>query len=73
MRAFFAALLLVVAAAPALAQGDVPIGQLPDTARPTAYRLDLTIDPSQERFSGTAEIDVELRERTQSIFLHGRG
>ncbi|HEY0116567.1 MAG TPA: M1 family metallopeptidase, partial [Allosphingosinicella sp.] len=47
--------------------------QLPDTARPTAYRLDLTIDPSQERFSGTAEIDVELRERTQSIFLHGRG
>jgi len=48
------------------------VGQLPDTAQPTAYRLDLNIDPSQERFSGQAEIDVELRQPSCSIYLHGR-
>jgi aminopeptidase N len=72
MRAFLAAFLLLFVAAPAFAQGDLPVGQLPDGARPTAYRLNLTIDPSQERFSGEAEIDVELKAASRSVFLHGR-
>jgi aminopeptidase N len=72
MRAFLAVLSLFFAAAPALAQDGVPIGQLPQTAQPTAYRLDLNIDPSKERFSGRAEIDVELREQASAIFMHGR-
>jgi aminopeptidase N len=82
MRILAAALSLFLAAAPASAQQAaapraaaaqaIPVGQLPDTARPTAYRLDLKIDPAQERFSGHAEIDVDLRRRASQIFLHGR-
>lgn len=46
--------------------------RLSDTVVPTAYRLDLTIDPAQERFAGQAEIDVELAEATQGIILHAQ-
>jgi hypothetical protein len=54
MHIILAAFLLLFAASPAFAQDPVPVGQLPQGARPTAYRLDLTIDPSRERFSGHA-------------------
>lgn len=50
----------------------VPQGLLPDTARPTAYRLDLTVLPDQDRFSGHAEIDVVLKAPAHSLYLHGR-
>lgn len=49
-----------------------PLGRLPDTLRPRLYRLDLTIDPNRERFSGRAEIDTDLRQSTRHIWLHGR-
>ncbi|MET1756080.1 M1 family metallopeptidase [Novosphingobium sp. RD2P27] len=51
---------------------DYPLGRLGDAVRPTAYRLDLTIDPSSSRFSGEVEIDVSLAQATSTIFLHGR-
>lgn len=51
----------------------VPLGRLSDAARPTAYRLDLTVDPSRPRFSGHVEIDVVLASAGSSIDLHGRG
>jgi hypothetical protein len=57
------------AAAPAEA---IPLGILSDAATPSAYRLDLTIIPENERFSGHAEIDVTLRDTTSSLFMHGR-
>ena len=50
----------------------MPLGKLPDTVVPVAYRLDLTIDPAAERFSGTVEIDARLAAPTSAIFLHGR-
>lgn len=50
----------------------VPEGKLPDTVQPVAYRLDLTVDPSRERFSGKVEIDVDLREPARRLVLHGR-
>ena len=50
----------------------VPQGLLPDAARPTAYRLDLTVLPDQDRFSGHAEIDVVLKAPAKSLYLHGR-
>ena len=50
----------------------LPSGKLPDQARPIAYRLDLTIVPDRPRFSGHAEIDIDLRHAASSIFLHGR-
>ncbi|AHE56482.1 M1 family metallopeptidase [Sphingomonas sanxanigenens] len=72
MRVFVAALLSLLIAVPAVAQ-DVPIGKLPSGTTPTAYRLDLTVDPEQERFTGHAEIDVTLDKDTPGLFLHGRG
>ena len=39
---------------------------------PTAYRLDLTLDPAQPRFSGEVEIDAVLAAPSDHIFLHGR-
>lgn len=63
----------VVAAAPVPAASPaVPAGRLPDTAAPLAYRLDLTVDPAKERFSGTVEIDVTLKQASDRIYLHGR-
>ena len=67
MTAFPAALL---AAPPRPA--SYPQGPLPDAARPTAYRLDLTILPDRPRFSGHVEIDIEVKKATSSLFLHGR-
>ena len=49
-----------------------PAGRLPDTIRPTAYRLGLSIDPARPRFSGHAEIDAVLAQSTRTLFLHGR-
>ena len=49
------------------------LGRLPDTVTPTAYRLDLTIDPSVARFSGHVEIDADLAQPAATIFLHGNG
>lgn len=54
-------------------QQNIPLGKLPDAARPTAYRLDMTIIPDQPRFSGHNEIDVVLKQPTRSLYLHGRG
>ncbi len=68
-----AALLTAPAAFAATTAGSpVPQGVLPDTAKPIAYRLDLTVLPDQPRFSGHAEIDVELKAPTRSLYLHGR-
>ncbi len=68
-----AALLATPAAfAAAPVASPIPQGQLPDTARPSAYRLDLTVLPDQPRFSGHAEIDVVLKAPTRSLYLHGR-
>lgn len=72
MRALIACLVLLMSPA-AMAAGDaVPLGKLPDTVRPTAYRLDLTVAPERERFSGHSEIDVTLKAPSKSIYLHGR-
>lgn len=56
----------------ALAHAPVPPGRLTDAARPLAYRIDLTVDPSQERFSGKVEIDAVLKRGGRFIDLHGR-
>ncbi len=74
MRVFLLALCAFVLPASALAQSapPLPTGKLPDTVKPIAYRLDMTILPEQERFSGHTEIDVELKQPAASIFMHGR-
>ncbi len=55
-----------------LSPSAVPLGKLPGSVAPLAYRLDLTIDPTAERFSGKVEIDARLTAPSAVIFLHGR-
>ena len=57
----------------AIALAPVPLGKLTGAVRPNAYRLDLTVDPSREDFSGHVEIDATLEASSQFVDLHGRG
>ncbi len=54
------------APAPAL-----PRGRLGDAVVPQRYELDLTIVPRRERFSGRVGIEVDIREPSRLIWLHG--
>lgn len=65
---------LVAAAVPAAARAEAPVptGKLTGLVKPDAYRLDLTVDPDKERFSGHVEIDVRLTQSSDFIDLHGR-
>lgn len=56
----------------AAALAPVPAGRLTDAAAPKAYWLDLTVDPSRERFSGHVEIEAELKRPSKFVDLHGR-
>ena len=60
------------ASAGVVALATVPQGKLTDAARPRAYRLDLTVDPSREDFSGHVEIDATLTAPSIFVDLHGR-
>jgi len=51
---------------------NAPKGKLPDTVSPAAYRLDFTILPEADRFSGHDEIDIMLNRPESSIYMHGR-
>ena len=53
------------------AAGEAPQGRLPDDAVPQAYRVDLTVDPSQDRFTGHVEIDIATKT-AQSRFAFDR-
>jgi aminopeptidase N len=64
--------LLAVAWLAAAAQSEVPLGRLPDTVRPTGYRLELSVDPAKLEFSGHTEIEAVLAKPARFIFLHGR-
>lgn len=50
----------------------IPLGILPNTATPTAYRIDLTVVPDEQRFSGHVEIDAILNKPARSLYMHGR-
>ncbi len=50
-----------------------PQFQLPESARPQKYAIELTIDPSQESFQGIATIDLQLSERVPFVWLNGTG
>ncbi len=50
-----------------------PVGQLPGNVEPLEYILDLTIDPGETRFGGEVRINVEFHEKTDLIWLHGKG
>lgn len=74
----------VLVATPALAQqpaaeapipaeaGMMPAGKLDGAVAPQAYRLDLTVDPTKDRFSGHVEIDAEVKKAGRYVWMHGR-
>ena len=49
-----------------------PVARLGDSVVPTKYDIELTIDPSQETYSGNVSIDVQISEPTSTIWLHGK-
>jgi len=72
--AFLAGSSLSSAAASQAVIPDVaaPRGRLSSVAVPKAYRLDFTILPEADRFSGHDEIDVTLKAPVRKLYLHGR-
>jgi alanyl aminopeptidase len=48
-----------------------PRGKLPADVRPTRFALTLEILPAEDRFSGSAEIAIELGRARDVIWLHG--
>jgi alanyl aminopeptidase len=43
-----------------------------DAVRPVSYVLELTIQPKSDRFSGRAQIAVEILKPSAVVFLHGK-
>lgn len=63
------------AAGPTAAATDLDIDgnlRLDRSVVPTHYSLDLTIDPTKDRFSGKVAIRVQLSRETSLIRLHGQ-
>ncbi len=50
----------------------VPVGQLSAVVRPTAYDIEVTVDPSKPDFTGHTAISAVLNKAARTIFLHGR-
>ncbi|MFN7178940.1 M1 family aminopeptidase [Hyphomonas sp.] len=52
-------------------QRAAPAGRLPGIARPATYRAALDLDPREDNFSGTVEIDIDLKAAVTGLWLHG--
>jgi len=55
------------------AEPEPPALRLPNTARPTGYVLDLSIDPGNSTFRGAVDVAVRLDERTSYLWMNARG
>ena len=51
--------------------GPLPSGQLGDEVVPTAYELEVEVDPDHIAFRGTVVIHVRVAEPVRTIWLHG--
>ncbi len=58
--------------APTATAEDPPLLQLPPAVRPVRYALEIEVDPSADRFQGTATIEVALDAPRRTIWLHAR-
>jgi cytosol alanyl aminopeptidase len=67
----FAAVLLLAATAAAVAK-TVPTGPLPRDVELLGTTLELRIDPSASGLSGRVDLAVNLKQRTDTFWLHGR-
>src|SRR5580700_48458 len=55
------------------ALAEPPKLRLSSDVRPVRYRLDLTIVPQQDTFTGKIEIDLEVGKPTDVVWLNARG
>ncbi len=55
------------------ALAEPPKLRLGDDVRPVRYRLDLTIVPQQDTFTGKIDIDLDVRKPTDIVWLNARG
>ena len=51
---------------------EPPVARLGNAVVPRHYRLELRIDPTQERFAGEVSIDVTVDKPLDAIWLHGK-
>jgi alanyl aminopeptidase len=50
----------------------VPAVRLPTDVRPLSQKLELSIDPDEDHFRGSTEIDVELDHPRRIVWIHGK-
>jgi len=67
-KSYFAILLLTFCAF-----AEPPKLRLGSDVQPVRYRLDLTVIPQQDTFTGIIEIDLDVRKPTEVVWLNGRG
>ncbi|MEP6343050.1 MAG: M1 family aminopeptidase [Maricaulaceae bacterium] len=53
-------------------ENDIPHAQLGENVTPSAYRIDMRINPDEVGYSGVVEIDVRVDKPTTQIWLHGK-
>jgi len=51
---------------------NIPQGKLPETISPISYKIDMTIIPEKETFSGHTQINAKLKSPSKYIYMHGR-
>src|SRR6185436_11449020 len=68
--AFFVALLAGAFAGSANAGPKPPQLRLPETVQPTRIALELRVVPTEDRFRGTASIDVQLKSAVDVLWLN---
>ena len=49
-----------------------PLGPLGGNVTPSAYKLDLALDPDLETYAGTVAIDISVAQETSRIWFHGK-
>ncbi|MGH8495225.1 MAG: M1 family aminopeptidase [Gammaproteobacteria bacterium] len=52
--------------------GAAPDGRLPGDVVPQAYRLELTVRPARDRFSGQVDIALDVRKAVDGFWMHGQ-
>jgi len=53
-------------------ENDIPHAQLGENVTPSAYRIDMRINPDEAGYSGVVNIDVEINKPTTQIWFHGK-
>ncbi len=51
---------------------DVPHAQLPETVIPSAYVIDMVIDPKADTMSGTVQMDAAIAVETDGFWIHAK-